>query len=32
VTGPGSSHCLHIERPDDLLKIVDGFLDEHRIG
>ena len=32
VTGPGSSHCLHIERPDDLLKIVGGFLDEHRIG
>ena len=32
MTGPGSSHCLHIERPDDLLKIVGGFLDEHRIG
>ena len=32
MTGPGSSHCLHIERPDDLLKIVDGFLDEHRIS
>jgi len=31
VTGPGSSHCLHIERPDDLLKIVSGFLEEHRI-
>jgi pimeloyl-ACP methyl ester carboxylesterase len=31
VTGPGSSHCLHIERPDDLLKIVGGFLEEHRI-
>ena len=31
VTGPGSSHGLHIERPDDLLKIVGGFLDEHRI-
>ncbi|CAA9429507.1 MAG: Hydrolase, alpha/beta fold family [uncultured Pseudonocardia sp.] len=30
VTGPGSSHGLHIERPDDLLKIVTGFLDEHR--
>ena len=32
VTGPGSSHCLHIERPDDLLKAVYGFLDEHRLG
>jgi pimeloyl-ACP methyl ester carboxylesterase len=31
VTGPGSSHCLHIERPDDLLKVVAGFLEEHRI-
>jgi pimeloyl-ACP methyl ester carboxylesterase len=29
MTGPGSSHCLHIERPDDLLKIVGGFLEEH---
>ncbi|MGY1744199.1 alpha/beta fold hydrolase [Blastococcus sp. SYSU D00695] len=26
VTGPGSSHCLHLERPDDLLRIVTGFL------
>ena len=31
VTGPGSSHGLHIERPDDLVRIVTGFLDEHRI-
>jgi pimeloyl-ACP methyl ester carboxylesterase len=31
VTGPGSSHGLHIERPDDLLRIVTGFLDEHRM-
>jgi pimeloyl-ACP methyl ester carboxylesterase len=31
VTGPGSSHCLHIERPDDLVRIVTGFLGEHRI-
>ncbi|GAA5114479.1 alpha/beta fold hydrolase [Pseudonocardia adelaidensis] len=30
VTGPGSSHSLHLERPDDLLRIVTGFLDEHR--
>jgi pimeloyl-ACP methyl ester carboxylesterase len=29
VTGPGSSHGMHIERPDDLTKIVTGFLDEH---
>ena len=31
VTGPGSSHGLHIERPDDLLRSVTGFLDEHRM-
>ena len=30
LTGPGSSHGLHLERPDDLLKIVTGFLEEHR--
>jgi pimeloyl-ACP methyl ester carboxylesterase len=32
VTGPGSSHGLHIERPEDLVRIVTGFLDEHQIG
>jgi pimeloyl-ACP methyl ester carboxylesterase len=31
VTGPGSSHGLHIERPDDLTKIVTGFLGEQSI-
>lgn len=31
VTGPGSSHGLHIERPEDLAKIVTGFLGEHAI-
>jgi pimeloyl-ACP methyl ester carboxylesterase len=31
VTGPGASHCLHIERPDDMVRIVTGFLDEHRM-
>lgn len=31
VTGPGSSHGLHIERPEDLTKIVAGFLGEHAI-
>ncbi|MEV1295345.1 alpha/beta fold hydrolase [Pseudonocardia sp. NPDC049635] len=29
VTGAGSSHGLHIERPEDLTKIVTGFLGEH---
>jgi pimeloyl-ACP methyl ester carboxylesterase len=29
VTGPGSSHCLHIERPGDLVGIVTGFLGEY---
>jgi pimeloyl-ACP methyl ester carboxylesterase len=32
VTGPGSSHGLHIERPEDLVRIVTGFLDEHPAG
>lgn len=32
VPGPGSSHGLHIERPEDLTKIVTGFLGEHAIG
>jgi pimeloyl-ACP methyl ester carboxylesterase len=27
--GPGASHGMHIERPDDLTKIVTSFLDEH---
>jgi pimeloyl-ACP methyl ester carboxylesterase len=31
VTGPGASHGLHIERPDDLLRIVTGFLDKHQM-
>lgn len=31
VTGPGSSHGMHIERPDDLTKIVTGFLAEHTL-
>jgi len=31
VPGPGSSHCLHIERPGYLLRIVTGFLDKHRM-
>lgn len=32
VTGPGSSHCLHLERPEDLTKIVGRFLGEQAIG
>ena len=31
VTGPGSSHGLHIERPDDLVRLVTGFLDDHKM-
>ena len=31
VTGPGSSHGLHIERPDDLVRIVTGFLSDHKM-
>jgi len=30
VTGPGSSHCLHLERLDDLLAVVVPFLERHR--
>jgi pimeloyl-ACP methyl ester carboxylesterase len=26
VTGPGSSHCLHLERPDDVVRLVEDFL------
>ena len=28
VTGPGSSHAMHLERPEDLVRIVTGFLAE----
>ena len=30
VTGPGSSHALHLERPDDLVRLVHEFLQEAR--
>jgi pimeloyl-ACP methyl ester carboxylesterase len=29
VTGPGSSHGMHIERPDEFTKLVAAFLSEH---
>ena len=32
VTGPGSSHALHIERLDDLLRIVNGFLQDQKVS
>jgi pimeloyl-ACP methyl ester carboxylesterase len=31
VTGPGASHGLHIERPDDLVRIVNGFLNDNKL-
>ena len=31
VTGPGSSHALHLERPADLVALVDDFLQDQRI-
>jgi pimeloyl-ACP methyl ester carboxylesterase len=31
VTGPGSSHGMHIERPEDLVRIVTGFLADHPV-
>jgi pimeloyl-ACP methyl ester carboxylesterase len=32
VTGPGSSHGMHVERPADLAKILTGFLADHAIS
>lgn len=29
LTGPGASHAVHIERPDDVVRLVTGFLDRH---
>jgi len=29
LTGPGSSHCLHLERLDDLVEVVTPFLAAH---
>lgn len=31
VRGPGSSHCLHLERPEDVVLLVTDFLAEHPI-
>jgi len=31
LTGPGSSHGVHIERPDDLVGLVTGFLNDHKM-
>jgi pimeloyl-ACP methyl ester carboxylesterase len=31
LTGPGSSHCLHLERPEDLVGVVTDFLSEHPV-
>ena len=31
VTGPGSSHGLHIERPDDLFRIANSFLEVQKV-
>jgi pimeloyl-ACP methyl ester carboxylesterase len=31
VTGPGSSHCLHLERPDDVARPMLDFLAKHPI-
>lgn len=32
VTGPGSSHGMHLERPEDLTNIVTAFLAAHPVG
>ena len=32
VTGPGSSHALHIERLEDLLRIVNSFLENQKVA
>ncbi|RBY81262.1 alpha/beta hydrolase [Blastococcus sp. TF02-09] len=31
LTGPGSSHGVHIERPDDVVGLVTGFLDRYAL-
>lgn len=31
ITGPGSSHCLHLERLDDLVGAVGSFLGKHQL-
>ncbi|WP_347056920.1 alpha/beta fold hydrolase [Blastococcus sp. HT6-30] len=31
LTGPGSSHGVHIERPEDLARLVTGFLSRHTL-
>jgi len=31
LTGPGSSHCVHLERPEDLVGVVSDFLTEHPV-
>lgn len=32
LTGPGSSHGVHLERPEELTTLVTGFLAEHPLG
>lgn len=31
LTGPGSSHCLHLERLEDLVAVLGSFLGEHQL-
>jgi pimeloyl-ACP methyl ester carboxylesterase len=31
VTGPGSSHAVHLERPDDVVRLINDFLDDRPI-
>jgi hypothetical protein len=31
-TGPGSSHALGVERPEEFLSLVQGFLAEHPLS
>ena len=31
VTGAGSSHCLHLERVDDLVGVITAFLGQHQL-
>ena len=32
LTGPGSSHCLHLERPDDVVRCLTTFLAQHPLA
>jgi len=32
LTGPGASHCLHLERPEDVANALAKFLGQHPLA